>query len=160
MQKIEVGIQAKIGALFFIFWGILHVWVGIEGVQTYLEGLVSQWNLLIGGSKVPLASFQYTTNPATAFAHAHLILNFCIDVAGYGVLGLVVAYLIWIRGSWSAYWIGTIIIGIADLTFLFAMVTSGVIVQNVGTVGGPILWFFAVVITPFGLSRSEGYCLN
>lgn len=46
---------------------------------------------------------------------------------------------------------GVFVIGIADLTFLFALVTSGVIAFNAGALGGPILWFLAVVITPLGL---------
>jgi len=28
---------------------------------------------------------------------------------------------------------------------------SGIIALNAGTVGGPVLWFLAVAITPFGL---------
>jgi hypothetical protein len=44
-----------------------------------------------------------------------------------------------------------LVIGIADLAFLFCMVTPGVIVLNAGTVGGPVIWFLALLITPFGL---------
>jgi len=32
------------------------------------------------------------------------------------------------------------------------MVVPGVIELNVGTVGGPVIWFVAVVLTPFGLN--------
>ena len=46
---------------------------------------------------------------------------------------------------------GLIVIGICDLTFLLAMVVSGAIELNAGTVGGPVLWFLAVVVTPLGL---------
>jgi hypothetical protein len=72
-------------------------------------------------------------------------------VGGYGVLGIAVAYLIWTQASWAAYFIGVFIIGFADLAFSFAMVTSGVIELNAGTVGGPVLWILAVLITPFGM---------
>jgi hypothetical protein len=34
---------------------------------------------------------------------------------------------------------------------LFAMVTPGIIELNIVTISGPILWFLAVGITPFGL---------
>ena len=44
-----------------------------------------------------------------------------------------------------------LVIGIADLAFLFSMVTPGVIVLNAGTIGGPVIWFLALLITPFGL---------
>jgi hypothetical protein len=61
------------------------------------------------------------------------------------------AWLILKRASWIGYLLGLIVIGICDLTFLFAMVVSGVIELNAGTVGGPVLWFLAVVVTPFAL---------
>lgn len=148
----DVGLSAKTGAWLFALWGVLHVWVGAEGVRQYLTaGTSGLWNMLIGGSAVPRAAFVHATDPATLFAQGQLILNFCMDVGGYGVLGFFVAWLILKRASWIGYLLGLIVIGICDLTFLFAMVVSGVIELNAGTVGGPVLWFLAVVITPFGL---------
>lgn len=150
----EIGNPAKIGAALFFLWGILHIWVGAEGIHQYLIGdAKDMWNMLIGGSAVPRAAFQHTTDVTTAFVHKHLLLNFCIDVGGYGVLGIALAYLIWQQASWTAYFLALIIIGIADLTFLFAQVTSGMIELNAGTVGGPVIWFFAILITPFGLPK-------
>ncbi len=148
----KVGTSAKVGAALFVLWGILHIWVGAEGVHQYITGDVKNlWDMLIGGSNAPRAAFQHTPDALTAFAQRQLILNFCIDVGGYGVLGMTVAYLIWTRASWAAYFIGVFIIGIADLAFLFAMVTPGVIEMNAGTIGGPVIWFLAVLITPFGM---------
>lgn len=152
----KAGISAKIGASLFALWGVLHVWVGAEGFHQYLVGDAKDlWNMLIGGSAVPKAAFQHTTDAATAFAQKQLILNFCIDVGGYGVLGFAIAYLIWKRASWVAYFLGVFVIGIADLAFLFAMVTTGVIELNAGTIGGPVIWFFAIALTPFGLPKLD-----
>ena len=148
----DVSLPAKIGAWLFALWGVLHVWVGAEGVRQYLTGGTSGlWNMLIGGRAVPRAAFVHATDPATLFAQGQLILNFCMDVGGYGVLGFFVAWLILKRASWIGYLLALIVIGICDLTFLFAMVVSGVIELNAGTVGGPVLWFLAVVVTPLGL---------
>ena len=33
------------------------------------------------------------------------------------------------------------------------MVLTGVIEANVGTIGGPVIWFFAIAITPFGMPK-------
>jgi len=152
--KKKIGNAAKIGAALFILWGVLHIWVGAEGVHQYLIGdSKDMWNMLIGGSAVPRAAFQHTTDATTAFAHKHLLLNFCIDVGGYGVLGIALAYLIWQQASWAAYFLAVFIIGIADLTFLFTQVTSGMIELNAGTVGGPVIWFLAIAITPFGMPK-------
>lgn len=153
MNKRNVaGTAAKLGALLFTLWGVLHVWVGCEGIHQYLSnGTQGLWNIVIGGSKVPRPAFVHTADPATAYAHGQLLLNFCIDVGGYGVLGLLVAWMIWSRASWVGYFIGVFIIGIADLTFLFALVTSGVIEFSIPTISGPVIWFLAIAITPFGM---------
>jgi len=153
-QRPVVGMAAKIGAILFALWGILHLWVGFEGVHQYFTaGAHGLWNLLIGGINAPRETFQHSTDVVTTHAQAQLILNFCIDVGGYGVLGLVVAWEIWRKGSWLAYLIGLLVIGIADLAFLFAMVTPGIIELNFGTISGPAIWFLAIAITPFGMPR-------
>ena len=151
-----VGKAAKIGAILFILWAVLHLWVGFEGIHQYLTGgATGLWNMLTGGTNAPHDAFKHTTDALTANAQAHLILNFCIDVAGYGLLGLVVGWYIWTRGSWIAYFVGVVIIGVADLAFLFSLVTSGIIGLNAGTLGGPVIWFIACLITPIGLPKCE-----
>ena len=151
-DRTTVGTAAKAGAWFFVLWGVLHVWVGYEGIHQYLSnGTPGLWNTVVGGSNAPRAAFVHATDAITVFAQGQLLLNFCIDVGGYGVLGMVVAWLILKRASWPAYFIGVFVIGIADLTFLFAMVMSGVIELNAGSVGGPVIWFLAIVATPFGM---------
>lgn len=152
IRKPMVGAAAKVGAALFLLWGILHIWVGYEGIHQYLSnGTPGLWNIVVGGSKAPRAVFVHTTDAITAYAQGQLLLNFCIDVGGYGVLGLVVAGLIVTQASWAAYFIGVFVIGIADLTFLFALVTSGVIEFSIPTISGPIIWFLAIIATPFGM---------
>ena len=147
-----IGLPAKIGAILFALWGVLHLWVGYEGVHQYLaSGAPGLWKMLTGGRNAPHEAFQHATDALTANVHAHHILNFCLDVGGYGVLGFFVAWMIWKQGSWVGYLIGLIVIGIADLAFLFVQVVPGIIELNAGTIGGPVLWFLAVAITPFGL---------
>lgn len=148
----SLGPAAKVGAWLFVLWGLLHIWVGAEGVHQYLTGgTTALWNMLIGGRAVPRAAFVHATDPVTLFAQGQLILNFCIDVGGYGVLGFFVAWLIFMRASWVGYLLGLVVIGMCDLAFLFALVVSGVIELNAGTVGGPVIWFLAIVATPFGM---------
>lgn len=145
---------ARIGAILFLIWSILHIYVGVTGVaQFFADDIRAQWTTLIGGANAPVSDFQYPTDSVTVFAQSHLILNFCLDVGGYGVLGIFVAWMIWRHASWTGYWIGLVAIGIADLSFLFAMVTSGVIVADLATIAGPVIWFIAVAVTPFGMPR-------
>lgn len=151
-----IGLPARIGAACFLLWAVLHLWVGYAGVAEYLSGVDGQWAMLLGGVNAPKDAFQYPSDPITANAQAHLLLNFCLDVMGYGVLGLFVAWMIWRRGSWIGYLIGAIVIGIGDLAFLFCLVTPGIIEANLPTIAGPVLWFLAVLITPFGMPREGG----
>jgi len=152
VEQQVAGRMAKIGAGLFFLWAVLHIWVGYEGVHQYLSsGTQGQWSMVIGGAKASRDAFQHSTDALTAYAHGQLLVNFCVDVGGYGVLGLVVGWLIWSRASWVGYFLGLFVIGIGDLAFLFSLVTSGVIEMNAGSVGGPIIWFLAIAITPFGM---------
>lgn len=147
-----LGAAAKVGAWLFILWGILHIWVGYEGIHQYLtNGTPGLWNIVVGGVNAPRSAFVHTTDAITAYAQGQLLLNFCIDVGGYGVLGLAVGWLILNRASWPAYFIGLFVIGICDLAFLFSLVTSGVIEFSIPSVSGPIIWFMAIIATPFGM---------
>lgn len=147
-----VGNMAKAGALFLALWGILHIWVGYEGIHRYMTmDIGGMWEMVAGGSNAPRNLMQATNDALTANVQKHLLLNFCLDVGGYGVLGLILAWVIFKRGSWVAYFIAVVAIGIADLSFAFALVTSGIIEPNIPTISGPIIWVIAMGLIPFGL---------
>jgi hypothetical protein len=153
---VRVGAPARVGAALLALWGVLHFWVGFEGLRQYSRGLPGQWEMLLGGSHASKELFQHTTDALTANVQAHLLLNFCLDVGGYGVLGLACAWALWARGSWLAYLVAAVVIGICDNAFLFLQVVPGLIEANVGTLGGPVLWLLACVVTPFGLPGRAG----
>jgi hypothetical protein len=88
-QTGDLGLAGKIGVALFALWGVLHLWVGFEGLHQYLVSPASgQWKMFIGGSKAPISAFSFPTDPTTIHVHANLLLNFCLDVAGYGILGI------------------------------------------------------------------------
>ena len=149
----RLGLAAKVGAGLFALWGILHVWVGFEGAHQYIVSPASgQWRMFIGGINAPFGAFVFPTDPTTAHVHANLILNHCIDVAGYGVLGIFVSWLLFTRASWLAYFMGGVfLVGICDVSYTFLLMTSGIIQLNVASVSGPIIWLLAAIITPFGM---------
>ena len=154
------GTAAKAGALLFLLWSILHIWVGFAGVKQFIGGdLASFWSVLTGGANAPRNLVQIPTDPVTVKAHLATLLNFTVDVGGYGVLGLFVSWLVWTQASWLGYVLGVVVIGIADLTFTYAMVLSGVIEPNVPTIAGPIIWILAIIITPFGMPSWKGEAL-
>ena len=155
------GTAARIGAGLFLLWSILHIWVGFAGIKQFIGGdLASFWAVLTGGPNAPRSLVQIPTDPVTVKTHLFTLLNFTVDVGGYGVLGLVVASLIWTQASWLGYALGLVVIGICDLTFTFAMLLSGVIEPNFPTVAGPIIWVLAIIITPFGMPSWKGDALR
>ena len=94
-----VRTPAKIGAGLFLLWSVLHIYVGVAGAVEYFTGdITSQWTLLIGGTNAPVSGFQFPTDALTANAQSHLLLNFCLDVGGYGVLGVIVAWTLGLLG--------------------------------------------------------------
>lgn len=146
------GVAARLGAGLFGLWGILHLWVGFEGLHQYIASPANgQWHMFIGGGRVPFDAFVLPSDPVTAHVHANLLLNFCIDVAGYGVLGIFVSWLLFRRASWLAYVLGVFMVGIADVSFTFLQLTAGIIAVNLPSVSGPVIWLLAAVVTPFGM---------
>jgi hypothetical protein len=140
----SLGTAGKIGVWLLVYWGVLHMWVGAEGVHQYLRDAPrGLWQMMIGGSVVSRDAFQNASDAVTLFAHSQLLINFCLDVGGYGVLGVLLAAWYWHTRSVMAFVLALVVIGIADLSFLFAMLVSGVIEPNLPTVSGPIIWFFA-----------------
>ena len=134
----KLSLAGKIGAALFALWGILHLWVGYEGTRLYFASPAQgQWRMFIGGAMAPFESFQFPVDPVTSHVHANLILNFCLDVAGYGLLGLLVSWMLFRHASWIAYLMGLVLIGLCDLSFTFLQVTSGTIALNIPTISDP-----------------------
>ena len=151
-KAVGLGVAGKVGAGLFGLWGILHLWIGFEGLHQYIVSPVNgQWRMLIGGKAAPVRAFAFPTDPLTAHVHANLLLNFCIDVAGYGALAISVAWKIFRQTSWLLYLIGVFMVGIADVSFTLLQQTSGIIAVNIPSVSGPVIWLLATIITPFGM---------
>jgi hypothetical protein len=46
-----------------------------------------------------------------------LLVNFMVDVGGYGVLGLFVAYNLWYHPTWMAFYVGAVSVEIPHVLF-------------------------------------------
>ena len=148
----RLGLAGKIGAGLLALWGVLHVWVGVEALRQYLAGGTrALLSMFLGGANAPVAAFQHTTDSVTSSVLGHLALNFSLDVGAAGLLGFALAWMLWKQASRSAYFIALVVIGVIDNAFLFSQVVPGLIELNAGTVGGPVIWAIACVVTPFGL---------
>lgn len=74
----EVSTAVKIGAILFVVWGILHLWVGYEGLHGYSEGTKTQWEMVIGGDNMPIGAFQHATDPRVSETADEL--SFCLII--------------------------------------------------------------------------------
>ncbi len=64
IQKPMVAAAARIGAALFTLWGILHIWVGYEGIHRYLSngtpGLIELSAGSVGGPVIWLMAIIVT----------------------------------------------------------------------------------------------------
>ena len=60
----KLNIYVKIGSLAYILWGVLHLWVGYEGINQFIispnKGL---FGFLIGAENMPVDKFQFAIDP-------------------------------------------------------------------------------------------------
>ena len=151
------NVYARIGAALFVIWGILHIWVPFGVFEAFANGGTNgAWKMFTGGELAPHSALKLTSDPVTLYAQAGVLKNFGLDVGGYGVLGLFVAYGLWTKASVFSYLLGVIVIGIADLSFLYFQVFPAKIIElKFEVILGPLVWFLAVIITPFGLFKKN-----
>ena len=76
-NSVPVGLLAKIGAVLFLVWSFLHVYVGVAGLVAFLTGTAdSQFQMLFGGTNAPWSAIVLPTDKVTLNALSHLFGNF------------------------------------------------------------------------------------
>ena len=133
---------AQTGAVLFVLWGVLHLGAGLSGAFTFATrgpaGVFSGF----GGAPAP-AELTPTLDMA-----AHIALDFSLILAGYGLLAIWGAVLIW-RGQRLGFWLNTIMLGIADGSFIIALMLPGFVSLAAGGLG-PVLYVLGVACTAIG----------
>ncbi|MFZ9034887.1 MAG: hypothetical protein ACO2ZM_02030 [Francisellaceae bacterium] len=134
----------KTSAIMFILWGILHLYAGLGlAIPYWSSGAGSMW-----------AMFGYNPEKISGLLEvaSHVALNFGIDLAGYGLLAIILAIFIFKnRYVKYSFWILVVMLGIADLAFVYALLIPGYLVSIVAVIAswsGPILYILGVA---FGL---------
>ncbi len=99
----------------FFLWGLLHVIAGfLLAVPFFADGISGLWSFYDFG----LAPEDITP---VLVAASHVALNFGFDLAGYGVLAIILSWFIWKNHMVVAsFWILVIMLGIADVAFIYA----------------------------------------
>jgi hypothetical protein len=136
----------KAGAAMYILWGFVHFF-GVMNGLTYLTR----------GPDAFLAAVlpQPPAGPGAApDAVVALLVNHNLNLTVFGVLAIWCGVLLW-RGSRSAFWIALVILGLANLTFVVAVLAPGHVPLAVGILGlSP--YVLGAVLTSWGfLGRNE-----
>jgi hypothetical protein len=146
------GYAAKVGATLALLWGLLHILIPMKGIQSFFNGGArDQINMFIGGEMAPFHAYKHSPDKVTQFVQSSLLLTFVLNLGGYGLLGIYLASKIFFDGSWEAYFLWLMIIGIPEFAYVFFLLLPGIISINLKSLVGPFLWLFAAMITPFGL---------
>jgi hypothetical protein len=135
----------KLGALMFILWGILHIVVGAVAVVAYATkgpiGIFTAYG----------ATLESQDTGHTLMLAANIALEFSIILAGYGILSIWAAIVMY-RGQVLGFWLNTVLLGIVDAAFVYALMMPGYIPLDQG-IWGPVLYVAGVILSAIGLQR-------
>ena len=127
-DKIEVNLFAKLGAVTYVLWGLLHLqaarlvyMLGQSLEPGIVQGRIYQdaWNLLF------FASF-----------------------------GIIVAVFLNWKNSRLGFWLNLIVVSAADIGFIVAVLLPGYIPLVPGGLG-PLLWVVALVFSILGVLKAN-----
>ena len=123
-----MNIFAKVGAVAYVMWGILHI-------------QAARLVFLLGGSLEP-GMVQ-----GRIYQDAFSLLFFAI----FGIA--VAVWLNW-RNSRLGYWLNLVVISAADIGFIVYVLLPGYVPLVPGGLG-PLLWVAAIIFSTLGILKSK-----
>jgi len=116
-------IYARIGAVFYILWGLLHL---IAAKKVYMLGQTLESGMIQG----------------RIYQDAFYLLFFAL-------FGIVVAVIFNWKNNKSGYWLNLVVISFGDIGFIITVLIPGYLPLFPGSIG-PILWLIALTLTTIG----------
>lgn len=144
----------RIGAVFYVLWGLLHV---LAGVGLLLAGPEEQLDLL---TTAPLAEAEL---PAALAPVVHAGLSFHgYNLLWFGLFAAGVAVLLNWRNDPTGYWVNLFVVGADDLGLVVFLILPGHLTFAEAGLG-PVLFVLAAGFTTAGAVRrgrsgSEARC--
>lgn len=135
----------KIGAVFYVLWGVLHVGFGaLVLYRLATEGGTAALAQI--GTAVPPSQLPSRLPDVASGVLAQHAWNLIV----FGVFSTVVACVWNWRNSRTGYWLNLGVVSGADLAFLCAIVIPRYDTLIDG-LAGPILWLLAAIFSTLGL---------
>jgi hypothetical protein len=136
----------KIGAVFYVLWGILHIIGGIS----ILAAESPNAQLAMFGTAVPADLL-----PANPGEVVHAALSFhAFNLAWFGVFALLVGVLMNWRNSRLGYWLNFGVVAVADIGLFIFLILPGHMALADGS-PGPVLWILALIFSTIGILKGE-----
>ena len=139
----------KLGAIFYILWGIMHAMFGAQIIMLNMSE----------SSYAVIQSIYADIGPATTPKELGSVIGALMNQHGwnllwFGVFAVVVgAFCNW-RNSVSGYWYNLAVVSLADIGFIVAVLIPGYASLMVG-IWGPILWVLAVIFSTRGIMEAR-----
>lgn len=137
---------SRIGAIFYILWGVLHIMLGIMILNINSnEGTVAM--LAFFGLKDEIQLTHEAANVMGSLGAQH-----AANLAIFGIIAIIIAVkLIWNRYP-LGFWLNLIMIGLADIAFIIAFFIPGYI-RGMAGVMGPALFILGAIFSGLGLLK-------
>lgn len=129
-------VLARIGAVFYVLWGLLHYTVRITTIAHY----TAAYNVYQVGLGTPLGMVQ-----GRLFQGAFYLFGFATTAIALAVK------MNW-NNSRTGFLLNALIVGIADVPFILFVVVPGY-TPIWPSVSGPALWVAAIIFTGLGPTR-------
>lgn len=144
---------AKIGAVLYLLWGLLHVLGGFLMLNASSVDMGSYLQVLMG-EQGALANISTTSEIATS-ATMQVFAYHAFNLTWLGVLVSVVAVVSNWKNQASGFWFNLALVGLIDLGLIVYMVVPGVIPSSDPWWLGPVLYVVAVIFSAIGLRQSK-----
>jgi hypothetical protein len=138
----------RIGAVFYILWGIFHGYIGILLLQKVL-GEGTPGALAAIGNALPPDQIPQIDSAIMNGVIEHYAWN----LLWFGAYAIVLAIFMNWRNSRVGYWFNLVVVSLTDLGFIFAILVPGYITFAAGATG-PILWILAAIFTTIGILQT------
>ncbi len=139
----------KIGAVFYILWGVFHSYVGILLLQkVFSQGTYGALSTI--GSALPSDQIPQVNSPVMNGVIEHYAWN----LVWFGIYAIVLAIFMNWKNSKTGYWFNLVVVSLTDIGFIAAIILPGYISVAEGW-PGPIFWILAFVFTTIGLRNAR-----
>lgn len=135
----------KIGAVFYVLWGILHIFGG--GAILTAESSGAQ--LAMFGTAMPA---ELLPQDPGQVVHAGLSFH-AFNLAWLGIFAALVGIFLNWKNSRVGYWLNLGVVGAADIGLFIFLLIPGYMALADGFLG-PLLWLLAFLFSTIGLFKS------